>query len=277
MIDRLQCPVRAAGAIFWLLRWVSIALFAVHLQSPTVCAQSAQETALARSLFEEGLQAADAAEWERAVDRFRRAHSLKPTPGIAYNWACALAELGRLVEARERLRAITLDLAAPPILREESELKLSTIAPRIASLVIHVEARSEGVALLIDGQALPKAAWGAGSPTDPGSHTLSLVRGDEVLASSTVELMDGEQREVELREPAPAPVIAVVPKPPLVVMSEPARDDSRPWFRKPWLLWTAAGVAVVAGGVTTALLLTREDPKAPAPVKGDTDPAVIRW
>ena len=69
-------------------------------------AQTAQETALARALFEEGVVAADAQRWDEAAERFERAYGLKATPGIAYNWASALVELGRLVEAGERLRSV---------------------------------------------------------------------------------------------------------------------------------------------------------------------------
>jgi len=275
MIDRLQRAVRESLATVLVQLLLSIALVVVgFLQPPTLCAQSAQETALARSLFEEGLQAADAQEWDRAADRFERAYSLKPTPGIAYNWACALAELGRLVEAGERLRVIRNDPATPEALRAESELKLSSVAPRIAAVVVHVDARSEDVTVLLDGQALPRAAWGAGSPSDPGSHTLSLMRGEQALISQTLALSEGERREVTLVEPAMGAPASSALK---LATPEPAHDDRQPWFKKRWVWWTAAGAAVIAGAVTTTLLLTRDDPKEPAPVEGDTMPAVIRW
>lgn len=275
MIDRLQRAGRESLATVLVQVLLSIALVVVgFLQPPTLCAQSAQETALARSLFEEGLEAADAQEWDRAADRFERAYSLKPTPGIAYNWACALAELGRLVEAGERLRVIRNDPATPEELRSESELKLATVAPRIAAVVVHVDARSEDVTVLLDGHALPRAAWGAGSPSDPGSHTLSLMRGEQALSSETFELSEGERHEVTLVEPAAA---LPEPAPVKVAAAAPAHDDRQPWFKKRWVWWTAAGVVVIAGAVTTTWLLTRDDPKEPAPVEGDTTPAVIRW
>ncbi len=280
MIDRPQPAGRERLDTIAVQLFMSIALVVVSFLQPlTLCAQSPQDTALARSLFDEGVQAADAQDWAKAANRFERAYSVKPTPGIAYNWACALAELGKVVEASERLRVVTLDPATPPELRGESELKLKSIVPRIAAVVAHVEARSNDLVVLLDGRALSRAAWGSGSPSDPGPHTLSLMRGDQALATETFELTEGERREVTLYElTGPAPGAATFA--PTGPDGRPARDepaDSKPWFKRRWVLWTALGTVVVASAVTTTLLLTRDDPKAPAPVKGDTTPAVIRW
>ena len=274
MIDRLErrglaVPVR-------LLCIVLVGFVLVVLHRPTVCAQNVQETALARSLFEEGLAAADAERWDEAAERFGRAYALKPTPATAFNWAAALIEIGKLVEAGERLRAIARDPAADAGLRSYSEAKLADITPRIASLVVKVEGQSDDLAVTVDGAPMLRAAWGAAAPTDPGTHTVALVRDSEVLSSEQVILVDGERRELTLVAPV---VAAPVLPPPAVVGPAPAakRDEARKPPRKSWLLWTATGAAVVAGAVVTAILLSKDDPKAPAPVEGTADPAVIRW
>jgi len=260
------------------LAWLALACAVIlTLRAPTVCAQGAQETALARSLFEEGVAAADAGQWAKAADRFGRAHSLKPTPGIAFNWASALLELGKLVEAGERLRAVAYDPAAGDELRAQSQEKLAAIAPRVALLTLRVGEPNAGLSVTIDEHVLPRVAWGSVAPVDPGVHSVSLLRGDETLSSESITLSDGERRELSLLVPdAPesgsAPVAAAI--------DPAAREEPRPSERKPlyknWMMWTAVGVVAI-GGVVTGMLLAQNDPKEPAPVRGDTDPAVIRW
>ena len=168
------------------------------------------------------------------------------------------------------------DPAVTPDLSADAQAKLDLITPRIASLVVQVSGPTENVSVSIDGNALPEAAWGAGSPTDPGPHTVTLIRSDEVLHSDAIVLADGERRELQLSVPEPA----IVPEPePVIPAPAVAREDKRdrPLY-KSWVLWTSVGAVVVAGAVTTALLLmANDDPSAPAPVKGDTDPPVIRW
>ncbi len=275
MIDRSRRHPRALWTVLAFCMCVGIALCVIP--APTVCAQGTQQTALARSLFEQGVAAADAGQWADAADRFERAYGLKPTTGIAFNWASALIELGRLVEAGERLRSILRDPAVTPEVAAEAQGKLDLITPRIASLVVHVQGPKENVSVAVDGNALPEVAWGAGSPTDPGSHTITLARGTETLNTEAIVLADGERRELELTVPELAPVLVetpvVPPPPPPPQREEPER---RPLYKN-WMVWTAVGVVVAAGAVTTALLLSKDDPSAPAPIKGDTDPAVIRW
>ena len=64
-------------------------------------AQAPQQNALARTLFEEGVALADRGDYVGAADRFSRAYSLKPTSGIAFNWASVSIETGKLVQAGE--------------------------------------------------------------------------------------------------------------------------------------------------------------------------------
>ncbi len=275
-----QAPLARPSA--WLrLVWLCAGVWVVALIPHTsVCAQSPKETALARSLFEEGVQAADAQRWADAAERFGSAYGLKPTPGIAFNWACALIELGRLVEAGELLRSLVRDAAADPVLRADSEAKLAAVAPRIAALVIHVQGASDDVEVRVDGSPLLRAAWGVGSPTDPGAHTVSLLRGDAVLASEQVELADAERRELVLVAPDPPPPPVHVAGSTTARVAEAEKksptDAGKPLY-KSWVLWTAVGAALVAGAVTTGLLVSRGDDGAARPVTGNVEPGVIHW
>ena len=62
----------------------------------------ANDVALARQLFEQGIAFVDEEDWTQAADRFQRSLELRPSPIVAYNLGSALVELGRLV-TREML------------------------------------------------------------------------------------------------------------------------------------------------------------------------------
>jgi hypothetical protein len=240
------------------------------LSAQGVCAQSARETAMARALFEEGVIMADRARWDEAVDRFRRAQALKPTPGITFNLAAALAESGKVIEASEMLESLARDPAASAELKRESESKLAEIAPRRAFLTLHVQNAPGDAHVKVDGQEWPQAAWEMASPIDPGTHTVVGSSGEQEALRESLTLGPGERRELSLSWP-------------MAEGTDPASsggtDDQSAGERKPlyksWLLWTGVG-AVVVGGVIAAVMLTgNKDPTTEAPIAGNT--GVVTW
>ncbi len=204
---------------------------------------------------------ADKADWNGAADRFGRAYALKPTPGIAFNFASALIELGRFVEASELLRTVTRDAQASEDLRRQAEEKLRLIEPRIAYLSVHLEGQPGGQARIdVDDQEWPRVAWGVASPVDPGAHRVRCVVDGEERAAQDIALGDGERAEVTLKV-GPAAAVQTLPKvqdPDSLDNTPPPLDRETQSGRKPlyknWMLWTGVGLAV-AGGVVAAVLL----------------------
>lgn len=268
--------------------WLLLLGLWVVLGASTARAQSAQETALARKLFEEGVTLADHGDWQGAADRFGRAFALKPTSGIAFNYASALVEVGRIVEACELLRSVTRDATASAPLRSEAEAKLAQVSPRIGYLTVRVEGDPGPDGRVdVDGTDWPRAAWGVASPVDPGTHMVRLSRGELEISREEVSLGDGERRELSLSAGA-APELPVGP---VVTDTTDGHMDSaagghgqtgdggserRPFY-KSWVLWTAVGAVIVGAVVAGVLLGSPKDKKSEAPVSGDTTPAVIRW
>ncbi len=277
MTRRMGCHqhMTARSSLWDIARFV-LALVLVCLTSASVRAQDAQDTAMARGLFEEGVGLADAGDWAGAEDRFARAHALRPSSGIAFNWASALLELGRVVEASEQLRSVLRDPEAPEDMRSEAQTKLDQASARMAYLTLRVEGDRRGVQALVDDKPLQEAAWGAPAPIDPGEHVVRLVRGEQELANELAMLGDGERRELTLV--ASELVLEPTPEPEPVALPPPHVEDreSRPVY-KSWVLWTAVGAVVVAGAVTSVLLLGGKDKTPEEPVLGNTEPGVIRW
>ena len=247
-------------------------LLSVLAMSRTVSAQTPQEMALARTLFQEGVSFADRGDWVGAADRFDRAYSIKPTSGIAFNWARALAETGQLLHARELLLSVERDESADSQLRRESSALLKELEPRVARVRITTDAKpSDALTIAVDGQNWPRAAWGIASPIDPGSHTAVCTEGGEERARETFTLREGEQRDVVLQ------LRGATEEQPFAEVEQRDGQSTRRPLHKSWLLWTAVGVVVVGGAVTGVLLATKGGSDGAQPVMGNASPGVIRW
>jgi hypothetical protein len=196
---------------------------------------SDEDVAAARALFAEGRTLAEGGEWQTAADRFRRALALRPAPAIRYNLAAALAQLGRLVEAAEQLRAAVREASLRDAARAPSEELLGEIEPRIGRLTIRLQGEGRGTQVTLDGRLVSLARIGVATPVDPGSHVI-VVRQGNLDATRQVNLPDGGSAEVVVPVPTGRPPVsgpglesgpresprAVVPPPDRV-----ARDEVR--------------------------------------------------
>jgi len=263
----------------WFSRFASILSFVLAILLTSIAsAEAGHEVSLARALFEEGVAQADRGDWEGAADRFGRAHALKPTSGIAFNWASALAATGKLTQASELLQIIVRDPAAELGLKQESERKLAELAPRMARLKLHVDRSLAETTIKIDGNAWPRPVWDVAMPVDPGVHVATSSRGDTELARVNLTLSEGELREIALSLPTPiAEAAAPEVMAPEAAPVERRERPSRPLYKN-WVLWTAVGAVVVGGAVVAVVLGTKggESPSE-APAMGNTGPGVLRW
>ena len=234
--------------------------------APAVAQQSDQErTALARSLFEEGVALGNQGEWAQAADRYRRVLTLRPTAHVKFNLALALSHLGQLVEPAELCRQVIRDPAAPESARRDAQDLLSTLEPRIGRLTVRLTGDPEGAAITLDGDPLDAVSIGVAMPADPGTHEVAARRGAEIVAGETVEIAEGGSAEVTLDiPPAPEPEVPTPSETASAGMSASAGgsltgsavddDEGGAWW--PWVL---VGALVVAGGVVAVLLLTGGD------------------
>lgn len=247
------------------------------LLTNTALAQGTHETALARALFEEGVALADAGDWAAAADRFGRAYELKPTSGIAFNWASALSKTGKLVQASELLEGVVRDPGAAPELKQDSEQKLRALSPRIARLKLRVDRELAGAGIVtVDGKEWPTAVWDVASPVDPGHHVASCRNGQGELARVEVELGEGEQKDVLLTTRSGARGGASEDGSADHAAGDSTREQPRRLY-KSWILWTAVGAAVVGGAIAIAVTSGKGDERSEPMAQGNTGAGVIRW
>jgi hypothetical protein len=253
---------RALAAAFWLALASSAA------------AQDEEQTALARSLFEEGVHASDRGEWESATDHFRRSLALRGSPVVSFNLAMALTHVGRFVEATEHFRRTLSDPRAPEPLQSAAQAQIDRLRERLGRLTIAVEGPREGVALELDGQALPDALIGT-SPADPGRRVLVAIRDGDEVARAEAELAEGGEAALDLRipelEPEPAPPIPM-PAPIAAPRSAPARHTED---AVGWIVLGVAGGVVVIGAIAAITAFFVIDAQHGSPIEGNLGPAVI--
>jgi hypothetical protein len=262
---------------FWFARsiWI-LSVVLASLLTDQVSAQGGHEVALARALFEEGVALGDKGDWASAADRFERAYTLKPTSGIAFNWASALAAIGKLTQASELFEGVSRDPKAAPELRQESDKKLAALAPRRPRLKVHVDPSiAEGSTVEVDGRAWPRAVWDVAVPVDPGAH-VAVAKHDEVeIARAETSLEERETGELSLGASSDS-TAGTDPRQSASARTEHASSSERKPLYKNWILWTCVG-AVVVGGVVAAVVATRDQGGSEAPVVGNVGPGVIQW
>ncbi len=192
--------------------------------------------AQAAPFFEEGRKLAEQGENVDSLEKFRKAHSIYPSPNTLFNIARQEHLTGRRLEAIRHYREA---LANPVLLPHIAVLGRKYVAD-LEDLLGKVRVLGpEGMTVTIQGveHRLPLV-----SPIDvePGVvHAVGVLRGEKV--SRKVDAMARSVATVDLRAdertaaPAPVPVKAPLPPPP------PPHDPTLPW-----VVPAAVGVAGLA-------------------------------
>ncbi len=185
---------------------------------------STTDRAAAERLFERGRGQIERGEIAAACESFTESQRLDPGTGTLLNLASCHEAQDKLatawVEFREALPAVRRE-RRPDRLRYALD-HLAAIEPRLAYVTISVPGAAQGHApvVSVDGRVLGPAAWGVAIPVDAGSHEARAEHGSGRVWRATIDIRDGERRQLEIPEPAPEPVIALAPP--------AARSDAAP-------------------------------------------------
>lgn len=221
--------------------------------------QSSADVSQARSLFRTGVERLRANDWEGACEALEQSNALVETAQTHLNLALCSGELGRLLDQSEHLRAFVrlADSTIEPARLEEARATIEQLEPRIPKIVVRVPPGSEqGLQVRVGTQVVPRAAWGAPRPVNPGAVNVEATGGPYIDYRTTLQVGEGETIEVEL---------ALVHRPDAVAQNEMDRDGRRmddhvdDESGTPWWLWAGVGAAVAIGTVVTILLVTQED------------------
>ncbi|GAB5549745.1 MAG: tetratricopeptide repeat protein [Sandaracinaceae bacterium] len=230
-----------------------------------------ERTERARTLFGEGLELADAGDWDRAVHRFRRALELRAAAPIRYNLATSLARMGRLVEALEECAAIIEDPEADDAVKEAARALQVELDPRLGRLTISVRGDATGTHVTLDGR--PWETLGAPAAADPGIRVARLMREMEELDIEEVDVPEGGTAQVQLEVPVPLAVVAETtpdPDPIEEPIVEPGSDDGL-------IIGLIVGAGVLAVGAAILIAVLVSDQSGPQPSMGDFMPGVLEF
>jgi hypothetical protein len=232
---------------------VAIIVLSALVPSPAL-AQSSRDEQRARELFVEARAAFDDGRYPEARELLEESLGLAPRPASAMNLSRVLRSMGELLAAEASLEELLgggfglvegeRRAEATSLLSEVRE-ELGTIAVSVAG-ALDAEVRIDGV---MAGHASPGAAFEV--RVDPGDHVV-VASGDGARSERSLSVGPGERREIALEIDA-RDVDGDV-------------DDGGSIFSSPWF-WIITGV-LIAGGVTTAVIVATED-RAADPV---TDP-----
>jgi len=240
----------------------------------------------AREQFASGIEAQQQGRWADALLAFQRAQALFSAPTNMLHMAECMAQLGRLVEAEETYRGLTLlvlpkDSPAPFFAAQaQGAAELQQIQARIPKMRIEVTpANLPNLVVTLDQQAFNAVLLGADRSVDPGAHTVTAFAPGYGQKEVKVVVHEKEPTKVVTVELQPSGVVytpiaqapqnlaplppAVGPAPPYYTQQQqplpPARGAEAPPYTPPppkpkppgasWLLGVRAGINLMGGGL----------------------------
>ncbi len=173
------------------------AVFALSLLWPA--RTIAADAALAEALFQEAKQLADAGKYAEACPKFEASYRADRTLGTLLNLAHCHEQIGKVATAwAEWNEAIEMAKRAGDERVGFATERRDALSPRLPKLEVRVRGSASDLSVHRDEQRILPAAYGSAIPTDPGSHELSVRRGEVVLTRQTLTFSEGKTEVVEL-------------------------------------------------------------------------------
>jgi hypothetical protein len=229
--------------------------------TPARAQSDASETAAARELYAQGVEAAQAGELDEAIARFERSYALSPRDATLLNLAQVQERAGRVVAAIDSYRRFVAR-AEPEMLERHGDRARESIAaltPRVGRLEVVVFGAEASDEVLLDGASLARASLGLDLPVDPGRHEVTVRRGEARCGSEAREVAPGGRATIELRV-----FCAAVVEAPAEGTRTSGADDPTPFIA----LGIGGGVVVV-GAIIVGVVLALPPPSGPDPFVGN--------
>ncbi|MEQ9501731.1 MAG: PEGA domain-containing protein [Deltaproteobacteria bacterium] len=244
---------------------IALALFVSTASTQVLAARPPSPKRTASALINEGNKLMRKRDYRAALARYRAAHELYPTPKIFFNMAEASIELGELVQAAEYYERFIAEsgVRKRSKLRRAAKRRLKRLGKKLST--VDVSQRAVGATVFIDGTKVGTAPL-SGHRVLAGTHEVVLDKAGYLTRTIQLECPAGEHAAVdvalEVRAPPPPPVAVTPPAPPPPpppIVSAPVEPEVDEPVTSKWWFWTAVVGAVAAGGVATALVVTRSD------------------
>lgn len=135
---------------------------------------SAQDTAVARSLFRDARKLMDSGRYTEACPKLEESQRLDPGVGTQFNLADCWEHTGRTASAW----ALFLDVASATRAAGQSDReavareRADKLEKKLSRLSLRVEETDPGLQIRRDGAMLGRPSWGTEMPVDPGTRSI---------------------------------------------------------------------------------------------------------
>jgi hypothetical protein len=209
----------------------------------------------AQALLNQGTELYAHGDYAAALEKFKSAYEVFPSPKLWFNIGQANRDLGRPVDALEAFQHFLADAPDAPAetiaeaRRSAAELRSKLGRLEITSATSDAEVTVDGK--LVGATPLVDPVW-----TTPGSHQVAVRHPGYAAAIEDVYVKPGALRSVAITL-RPLDLQARGPGGALV-----GAERKAPIYRRPWF-WVTVGAVVAAAGVTVYLISQRSGSSGP--------------
>ena len=201
--------MRKARVARWLfVGALTIDLYAVSLGTALGGPGPEENVARARELFTAATEQRDGGDAKGALPKFEAAYALARNPVTALELGRTYVLTGMLVEARAMFDSIANMPQQPDETpraveaRHDAARLAGDIRSRVPSLTVKIGEGAPDVMVTVDGAVVPVAVLAGPLALNPGKHSVVATIDTGARAETTVPVVEGDVREVELK-PAP--------------------------------------------------------------------------
>lgn len=249
---------------------VAFALWLVLAASVAYAVPTGEDRESARNLFRMGDEKYQAGDYEGALVSFKAADAIMRLPTTGLEVGRTLAKVGKLIEAREKLREVANlepeegEVQAQVDARAEARTLFKGLADQIPSLLVRVTTKDgsevKRLTVTINGDEMAEEAALLPRRVDPGTHevTVAAFGYRQEKRKVTVAVAQRQVLDIELT-PIELPTFDAAPP--------TAKPDREPTSASDGHAATALGIvslalggaSLVVGGVTGILALVESD------------------
>lgn len=192
----------------------SLVVVAALMRAPSAHAQTAEDQATARALFDEARELMKTGHYEDACPKLEAAGKLYPGSGVLLNLGDCYEHVGRTASAWTEFAEAASAAARTGRSADqaEAERRKAAVESKLSRIAVRVKSNAAGLVVKRDGTPLDPAAWGDAVPVDPGKHEVTAEAPGREAWSGQVDLEElGRTVTVEVPELDMAPVQAQGP------------------------------------------------------------------
>jgi PEGA domain len=211
-----------------------------------------------REAFNDAEAKLNAGDFATALERYRTANELSPSPATQYKLALCLDKLGRGAEAADAYKAFLAEPPQQPDKLAEQRKLAEARAAELGEASLKVSSSPPGAAISVDGTPQPSQTP-ATLKLKPGKHTVVVSAGGFEPMTNEVDLVAGAppaDLAVDLKPLAPQPAAPpAAPAPSDIAAPEPEAPRSK---LPAYVTLGLAGTGLVVGTIFGAQALSNK-------------------